>query len=273
MANSVRIGHFSMVAYVLLTALSAIFIHQTNQQTEPILAAFYTFLFCLIVYTSVTANNGFNIKLLQRHFSTVVMLNVTTMLCWVLSFVALKYIPPDLYLFVYLCAMPISGALFFRRKHLKTCSLLGGIALLASTYAVPHLLLGFILAFTGGACGTIYSIYCKKIADVFSVMSILSLRFYLTVLVTGLICIYSNQLHWMDLTYYAQFGSLSLTAVVIPLLLFQVGLKSLPLTRTLAFLPLAPLCCYLISHFILHSEAVNTMQLVAVVLLSSAMLL
>ena len=268
-----RLGNMSMLFYVTLTAFSAIFIHHTNQQFEPILAAFYTFLFCLIIYNVLTLNKFINLRELKKHFSLVCMLNITTMLCWILSFISLKYIPPDLYLFIYLCAMPITGSIIYKKKAAQAAGLLTGIVVLASTYPGPHLLLGFLLAFIGGACGTVYSIYSKKISTQFSTLTILSLRFYLTVLVTGIISLCSGQLHWMNVGFYAQFGLLSIIAVIVPLVLFQVGIKTLPITNALSFLPLAPLFCYLITHFIVRNSAVDTFQLLSVGLLSVAMML
>ena len=176
------------------------------------------------------------------------MLNISTMLCWVLSFIALKYIPPDLYLFIYLCAMPLTGAVIYRKKAAQAAGLLAGMLMLASTYHVPQLLLGFTLAFIGGACGTVYSIFSKKIANQFSTLTILSLRFYLTVFVTGVISIYLGELHWMNLTFYAQFGLLSLFAVIIPLVLFQVGIKTLPITRALSFFTARTVVLLFINH-------------------------
>lgn len=266
------VGHFSMLIYILLTAMSPIFIHQANQQVEPIIAAFYTFLFCLLIYNLFNIKTSIRIKTILEDFWVVVMLNITTMLCWVLSFISLKYIPPDLYLFIYLCAMPITGAILYKRKILQALSLLAGLIFFARTFHVTHLALGFLLAFVGGSCGTIYSIVSKKIAHRFSVTAVLALRFYLTVLVTGLAGFYLGYLHWMNLSYYTQFGLLSLFAVVIPLLLFQVGLKTLPLSKTLAFLPFAPLCCYVINHFILQHAEINFLQLCSVAVLSLAMI-
>lgn len=268
-----KVGHFSMVMYAILTAISAIFIHTTNQQFAPILAAFYTFLFCLIIYNCLTIKYVIKLSALKKHFPAVFMLNVTTMFCWVLSFISLKYIPPDLYLFIYLCAMPITGAILYKKKIIQAAALLVGILLLASTYDVAQLPSGFILAFIGGACGTIYSVFSKQLASQFSTLTILSWRFYLTVLVTGIISMYSGELHRMDIAFYLQFGMLSLFAVIIPLVLFQIGIKTLPITRALSFLPLAPLCCYLINHFILKQGAFNAMQSLSVGLLSVAMVL
>ncbi len=268
-----KIGYFSMLLYVVFTAFAAICIHQTNQQTEPLLAAFYTFLCCLLVYHGMTMRNPVNLTKLKNHFSTICMLNLTTMLCWVLSFIALKYIPPDLYLFIYLCAMPITASILYKTKAIQAAILLSGIVVLATTYQSPSILPGFVLAFIGGAFGTIYSIFSKRIANQFSVMRILALRFYLTVLVTGFISYYSGSLHWMSASFYLQFGLLSIIAVIIPLLLFQIGLKTLPITKTLSFLPLAPLCCYSISHFILSHGDINVVQLFSVGLLSVGMVL
>lgn len=270
--SAATLGNLAMLAYVFLTALSSIMIHRTTQQIPPLLSAFYTFLFCLLAYNLFTRLALNKIKIIQQYWLPILMLNVTTAISWICAFFALKWIPPELFLYIYLCAMPMAQALINKTDRLKTWIYLLGLIFLTWSYHRDQLLLGFILAFLGGTSGTVYSIYSKKITAVFSTLEILSIRFYLTVLITFFISVYFHYFVLMNKDFYLQFMLLSLITVIFPLLLFQTGLKHLHLTKALAYLPLAPLLCYSFNTA-LHLAQFNWIQMLAVMLITVAMFL
>ncbi|MDR3490826.1 MAG: EamA family transporter [Gammaproteobacteria bacterium] len=263
-------GNLAMIIYALVTAVSSIVIHATTQEITPLLSACNTFLFCLLVYSAISFSTFSKIALIKNHAYSIFMLNVTTAICWIFTFLSLKYLPPELYLFTYLCAMPISAAILFRNKILKSIMLSVGLILLIYTYHNSKLFLGLLLAFVGGSSGTVYSIYSKRIVNAFTTMEILSLRFYLTVIVTFLLCIFLNEWKILTPVDYSEFAVLSLISVIVPLTLFQVGLKNLTIVKALSFMPLAPLVCYLINFTLGHGEF-NGMQMSAVFFLFVAM--
>lgn len=271
MNNSMQYkGNISMLLYVLMTALATILINLTNQKISPLLSAFFTFSYCMIIYNLFSGAVARKINIIKKHFLAIFMLNLTTAICWIFTFLSLKYIPPELYLFIYLGAMPIASAIIFQKQLLKAGLLLLGLVALTMTYKVNQLICGVILAFIGGASGTIYSIYSKKIVNDFSTLEILSLRFYLTVLITGFFCFYSHLFKIMEISFYFKFFGLSIIAIILPLILFQSGIKALPLIKALFYLPFAPLICYGMTFF-MHSF--NGWQLLSVVFLMIVMML
>ena len=265
-------GNLAMIFYALITALSSILIHATTQEVTPLLSACNTFLFCLLGYSVLSWGTFKKADLIKVHAYPIFMLNVTTAICWIFTFISLKYVPPGLYLFTYLCAMPISAAIFFRNKMRKAIMLSAGLMWLIYTYHDVTLLPALLLAFMGGSSGTIYSIYSKRVAAIFTTTEILSLRFYLTVVITIVCCVGLGE--WKVLTpmHYGEFAMLSLISVMVPLTLFQVGLKNLPIVKALSYMPLAPLACYLI-NFVLGYGEFQFMQIGAVFFLSGAMFL
>jgi len=270
-ASTQTVGNLAMLMYALVTALTSILIHHTTQQIAPLLSAFYTFLFCILVYNGISKVIPSKLSLIKKSWFDVLMLNFTTAICWIFAFYSLKYIPPELYLFVYLCGMPIAFSFLYKTQWVKAAILFTGLMMLAMTYHGDTLLLGVSLAFVGGIFGTIYSIFSKKMTVDFSTLEILSLRFYLTVFITFLLSACFGKIQLMHVDFYLKFSLLSLISVVLPLTLFQVGIKNLHLTRALSYLPLAPLACYAI-NFICTDASFNPLQLTAVVFLSIAML-
>jgi drug/metabolite transporter (DMT)-like permease len=264
-------GNWAMILYVVLTALSSTLIHHTTQTVSPLLSAFYTFVCCVLVYGLLSKNIFLKMQTIRAYGFEIAILNVTTAICWVFTFLSLTMIPPELYLFAYLCAMPIAASVIHKTKKLKAILLTAGLALLFLTYPQKGLWLGFSLAFLGGVSGTVYSMYSKKITPYFSTFEILSLRFYLTVVLTLILSLHLGVMKIEPLNFYLQFSLLSLVAVILPLAFFQVGLKHLSLARALSYVPLAPLLCYFLNVFVLHA-AFKVTQLLAVILLSLAMM-
>lgn len=248
--SSEAMGNLAMIFYTLMTALSSIFIHETTHVMTPLLSAFNTFLFCLLIYSALSLGTFKKVITIKSNFLSIFMLNVTTAICWIFTFLSLQCIPPELYLFVYLCAMPIFSTVLYRHKIGKAVLLFFGLLILIYTYHDSTLYYGIVLAFIGGASGTVYSIYSKRVSQHFSTAEILSLRFYLVVIVTFILCLTLGK--WMPMTTmdYSQLALLSLISVIIPLTLFQIGLKNLTLTNALSYLPLSPLLCYFINLII-----------------------
>lgn len=254
------IGSVAMIFYGLITALSTILIHATTQKVSPILLAFNTFIFCLLIYSLLSYKTFKKISLIRIHAYPIFMLNLTTAICWIFTFISLKFIPAELFLFTYLCAMPILATIFFHHKIFKSLTLFIGLILLIYTYHDVKLIIGVLLAFMGGISGTIYSIYTKRITEIFTAIEILSLRFYLTVILTCILCVVLGQWQVLPVANYGQFAALSAISVIIPLILFQIGLSNLNLVKALSYMPLAPLTCYMMD-FALGYLKFNVMQL------------
>ncbi|TAK77706.1 MAG: hypothetical protein EPO11_02290 [Gammaproteobacteria bacterium] len=265
------IGNLSMLMYALVTALSSILIHDTNQKITPLLSAFYTFLFCIIVYSIFSSGLIRKRDSIRKSWYAIFMLNLTTAICWIFTFYSLSLIPPDLFLFVYLTAMPIAASIIEKGNYTKTFLMLAGLILLVRAYNINSVLLGVILAFVGGISGTVYSIFSRKIIANFNTTEILSMRFYLTVITTFILSFTYGDMRLMDVEFYSRFALLSFISVIAPLILFQVGIKHLSLTRALSFLPLAPLVCYGINLINGNNQA-SLAQFIAVILLALGML-
>jgi drug/metabolite transporter (DMT)-like permease len=273
MVNTIsKTGSVAMVIYSLVTALSSILIHDTNQQVPALVSAFYTFLFCMIVYSLCTLHTFKKVMMAKQYWIDILILNVTTAICWIFTFVSLKYIPPELYLFVYLCSMPISACLIHKTRYLKALGLVIGLVLLISTYSANNLYLGVLLAALGGVSGTVYSIYSKKIAITLTTREILSVRFYLVILLAYFSNIYLGDFHQMSSQFYLVFAVIAFVSVIFPLTLFQIGIKHLSVTRALSFLPLASLGCYFMQLGLFH-HAINPWQLISSLVISLVMVI
>lgn len=270
--NSLWIGNCAMLIYTFITAISSIVIHDTNQTIPPLISAFYTFIFCILGYSIFSLRLIYKIDLVKSNLLTILILNITTAIGWIFTFVSLKYIPVTLFLFAYLCAMPIASSLIYRVNLLRALFLMIGIICLYLTYNDNNLLPGFILAMLGGTCGTVYSIYSKKVTLYFSTLEILSLRFYLTVLITFILTIYVNNFGYVENVNYSQFVIIALLSVFIPLFCFQVGIKHLSINHAMSYLPFAPLICYSL-NLVTGDQKINLIQVLVISFLFLLMLL
>lgn len=256
----------------MITALSSLLIHSANQQLPALLSAFYTFLFCTVFYLFFAKFSFLKFSFIKLYWQEILLLNVTTAICWVFTFLSLKYLQPELYLFIYLCTIPITACVLRKSQLMKASILLICIILLTLSYHAKHLFLGAILAATGGVSGTFYSIYSQRLVKSFSTFDILSLRFYLTIIITLICCLYLHNFKELPLNNYFMCAGISLISVILPLTFFQFGIKFLPLTKALSFLPLAPLTCFFLNYFFGHS-AINFWQILSIILISIAMLI
>lgn len=264
-------GTAAMLFYALVTALASIFIHQASQQIHPLLAAFYTFLFCLVFYNIFAAGLLAKLPLVLKSWSGIVVLNLTTAVSWIFSFLSLKFIQPELYLFVYLSAMPVTCLLLTKTGLFKGVLSFIVLILLVMTYKGADIVSGASLAFAGGVSGMVYTWFAKRLSETFTSLEILSLRFFLTVIISLVLSLHLGIMKQMNAGDYLELGVLSFTAVILPLILFQLGIKNLPVARAMSYLPLAPILCYLI-NLVTGASVLDPLQMAAVVLLGAILL-
>ncbi len=270
--NQGRLGSFYMSGYVLSTVASSILIHSVNQTIAPLLSAFYTFLLCIVVYNVVGIVWLKKYIVVKKSLFDIFMLNVTTAVSWITTFFSLKYIPPDLYLFFYICSMPVAATILSNAKWLRSLILSIGLCVLYVAYHVKNQWIGVCLASFGGFSGTVYSLYAARLANDFTSLEILAMRFFLTVLVTLCGVMYWKEWAVVSNAEWGIFVVLCLVCVVAPVTLYQQSIKYLPIHSVMKFIPAAPLLCYGIDVVITHS-AMPILQIVALLLLSAALLL
>lgn len=263
------VGISIMIAYAIITACSSLFIHHTNSYIPPMLSAFYAFLFCLIIYGIFATNLIKKIKIIRQFWFIILILNITTAIAWIFTFLALKYIPAELYLFIYLCAMPISTSFLYKEKIIKSVIMLIALTWLMLAYSSSTI--GCLLAFTGGVAGTVYSIYSKRLISDFTTVEILSVRFYLLVLLTFILNLYFHSFQIMQLSFYANFVLISFISIILPLTLFQYGIKHMKVSLVMCYLPLAPIICYAL-NIVMKIETLDYSRLIAVLILFSTMI-
>lgn len=264
-------GTQAMIGYAILTSVSSIIIHHISLTTPPLLSAFYTFTICIVIYALLAGKQAALIRTAKLYWMDISILNITTAICWLFSFLSLKFLSPELYLFIYLCAMPICGAIIDKQNIIKNILLFGLLIMLAMTYHSPAIVIGFILAFIGGASGTLYSSYSKKLSAHFSTLQILSLRFHLTVLIAFIFCYINHELAYPTTRLIITYSAISIISVIVPLILFQIGLKKLTLSHCLSYLPLAPVLCYLF-NIAIGTLPFNLIQTLIILSLSITML-
>lgn len=245
--NNQLVGKLSMLGFALVTAFSSIAIHSAVQETSALLSVCNTFIFCLIFYGAFSIDVFKKFNQIRHHKFSLFMLNITTAFCWIFTFAALKRIPSELFLFMYLCAIPISASFLYNEKINKSCFLIIGLMLLSYTYRSEADMVGIVFSLFGGLLATVYSNYSKKLIDDFSMTEILSLRFYLTVIITLTYTLFAGEWRLLSFSQYSTFLGLSVISVILPITLYQLGLQYMNGLRAVRFLPLGPLLAYFIT--------------------------
>lgn len=249
-------GVLSMAVFVLLTVLSTIWIHDTNNIISPFESAFYTFLFCSIIYGVMGFRVVFKSNQISEHFIEIIFLNLTTALVWLGSFYSLKYIEPDLHLMIYISVMALAGVTLSGKFNRNYLMLIVCLIYLVFTYFPASSTICIGISALAGLAGACYSVISKKIATIFSVYEVLSFRFILVTLVAAILALPGTGLHVHPLIFYLNFICLALVSVVIPLYCFQLGLTILPVKFTMLIMSLVP-ALYCLFQFIFYGIPVS----------------
>jgi drug/metabolite transporter (DMT)-like permease len=257
-----------LVAYAALTAAIDVYAGDELQTRNPLALAAVAFTLVALAFVGWTVIHR-GLAATMRPWRTnphdVIVLNISTAASWIAVFYALKYLEPAVVNVTIVAISPLMTVLLgpVLRKGSSVLSsevwvslgICGFLAALAwgsisghtgvGKISLFHAVLGIVLMLISGLAATVNVIYSKRLSDAnYSPQSILSVRFYLIVVISWSIIATQGQ---------PEVNAILLPAIVvalfgvgIPLYLLQLGVKSTePITATLVC-TLSPLFAFII---------------------------
>jgi drug/metabolite transporter (DMT)-like permease len=248
MDKSARFGLIAMLSWCLISAGADVYVSKIVATIDPTLLCFGIFL-CATLFFAIWnfKNRQALYKKIGTHFKTLVKINITTFIAWYFTIYPLKYIEPSIVVAVILATLPIatliSGILLKSDKAVATSHnitvsvlLFFGISFLAAIVFTHHsamqhvsllpAILSFLACIASGFALGVNNIHTKQLSrSGFTPVDILTTRFLLTVLVTGLIIHHQipTVIHHYEWLYILIAG---LAMVIIPQTIFQYALQA-----------------------------------------------
>jgi len=258
------LGYIAVYGWCFITAFSMLLTSEVSQRLSPFIVCFFTFSLATLVFLFLNYYTSNLSTLWQRiqnkgMASSVLGINVSTFISWGLMIYPLTYLQPTLVATLILGINPIATAIITRFYLKKTSprKLVGNslalfVIIIFLTYKVLHgensipgsndmqIISSLICCYFSGFATSVNNIFSKKImANDFGVRDVLCLRFYMTIIISGIIGFSTHHVIYnQDLLF-----SIILTTfvfVVIPLMLLQFALKKLDPLRVAIISPSMP---------------------------------
>lgn len=257
-------GGLFILAYVIVSAISNVFINHTTRSVDPIVTIFYSSIFTIIFFSILNFGElTKNISLIKENKKSILWLNILNAIIWFVIFYSLKVLSPSVFSCLFLGAIPISLFLI-ELKNSKTskknnfiiATLLLSIFILmlllvyqdiSSSNMLQILRYGTLVTVVGGVVAAFIMKISKKLADKNLPASlVVSLRFY-GLLIISILIIVSNQSQFLiKPTVLLELLALALTSMAFPLFLLQKALKTLNPLYASIMITVIPILTYLL---------------------------
>lgn len=262
-------GYLFSLIFCVTVAFSSILIHETNRSVNPYLSVFLTFLICALWFNLINARSLVQLySKIARHRKIFLLVNGVTALNWITTFAALKYIDPVLYISLFMGLTPVFTyiATTLQQKknfELKTVIISLSIACILilitildknslAIMEVSGFNKGLIFTLISSMASAFYMIYSKKMETelVLTASQIVGIRFYVLVIYSGLICLYSHCFSEIHNIHFSNFIWLALVSSIIPMYSIQKSIFYIGAVKRSFIIPFAPIFTYLILFFL-----------------------
>lgn len=247
MQNKNLLGIILVFIYCVTSSLSLVIVSSYEQHFDPVKLAFYTFLVAVLFFNFISIGRlKENCRLAWRHKKIIVALNIATVVAWIPVFYSLKYIAPVIVLGIIFGVIPVAVVLLsLKQGGLKLIAkadifFAGMLALVVACIIAVYLnsivsesslmrlhayiALSFAMAVgIGTACCLGYM---KSLSSAgFSTIQIMSIRFYLLLLVAAITVGGSHLSFVITRVEFYEILLLAALTVVIPIFFLQKGLE------------------------------------------------
>ena len=231
--------------YVIISAISPIFVNHTTRSIEPIVTLFYSSIFTIIFFSILNLGElTENIVLIKKNKRSILWLNVLNTIIWFVIFFSLQVLSPAVFACLFLGAIPINLFLLELRKSKASNKSNITIAMLLLTMFILMLLLvsqdmseansfqilkyGAIVTIIGGIVAAFIMKISKELANEnLSASLVVSLRFYGLLLISLMFVLSNPSQFLVNPIVLAEFFALALISMALPLFLLQKALKTL----------------------------------------------
>jgi len=257
-------GGFFIFSYVIVSAISNVFINHTTRSIDPIVTLFYSSIFTIIFFSILNFRElNKNITLIKENKKSILWLNIFNAIIWFIIFYSLKFLSPSVFSCLFLGAIPIS--LFIIELRNSNTSKKNNFIIAALLFSIFILMLllvyqdiseanisqilryGTLVTVVGGIVAAFIMKISKKLADKNLPASlVVSLRFY-GLLIISILIILSNQSQFLiKSTVLLELLALALTSMAFPLFLLQKALKTLNPLYASIMITVIPILTYLL---------------------------
>lgn len=275
-------GYGYAFLFCLITAISSISIHYVEKAIDPTITALVAFTYCIVIFNCLNFRKiaiAYQTALLNKKLLSLV--NISTAIHWLAAVWTLNYIPASIYLTLFMGLLPISTYLVHRLVLKKWGQKLGytplliillSLALIYCDFPKDHInrldfikgIFTMIIAVTTGS----YYLICSKQfqeATQLSSLSIVSLRFYVLVIVCFFTALYQHypviftvQHYFLDMLW------ITLTSSVIPAFLTQKSVSTLGALKFSYFIPITPMLTYCLEWMLYGKFNVEIFALISI---------
>lgn len=265
--TNIFVGVSALFICCLVSAFSRVFTSDLLQQFDPIAFCFYTFTLGTLVFIALHFNHYTSLlKKIKSNLKNIFWLNVTTMGSWIFLTYPLKFIEPAIVSTITFGVGPILCLLlagtFYKRNNNPFLDYLVALGLLITIGCVMKLTLSGKTAVVDNAtllCKITALLCCvivgmsvvinsfqtkKLILNGLSPLDILVCRFYLLLLVSGLITFHHNH-HAIIGFFNKDILFSSIIFVILPLYLIQIGQRELEPITVSVIMPFMPVLTFL----------------------------
>lgn len=261
--NTKIIGYGFACVYCLATAVSLIMIHKVNLQVNPILAAFMTFLFSAIWFNLLNARHLISTyKKACANMPLLFKVNLSTGICWLALFISLDYISPLSGNALFMGLMPLITnmiSIAFQQKRFQLKRLALGLLIILTTFFLifdmehaslqtKHLIPGVILMIISTIGAAFYLFYTQRYQQECHLTTgeVLSVRFYLLIALSFLICLFHHSFANLLSTPYLQLFLLAIFTSIIPLYALQNSISKIGPIKFSLIIPSTMIYTYLL---------------------------
>ncbi len=231
--------------YVIISAISPIFVNHTTRSIEPIVTLFYSSIFTIIFFSILNLGElTENIVLIKKNKRSILWLNVLNAIIWFVIFFSLQVLSPAVFACLFLGAIPINLFLLELRKSKASNKSNITTAMLLLTMFILMLLLvsqdmseansfqilkyGAIVTIIGGIVAAFIMKISKELANEnLSASLVVSLRFYGLLLISLMFVLSNPSQFLVNPIVLAEVFALALISMALPLFLLQKALKTL----------------------------------------------
>lgn len=262
-------GYLFALAYIFVTAVSMLFIHETNKSVPIFVSTTWIFSFTFLWFFCV---NFFSLKRIGRcivdYPITLIKINLSSLVIWMTTFFSLKFISPVLFVAIFMSMIPCATyaiKLIQKKATHSTAQSLLIILLIVLTLlltlishdsdhmSIHDYIWGTVIAYIGGAAVSVYFLQTSALQEEADLKAkqILLLRFPLMIVLTFIL---ANKTSLINIVHHEMFFHLlllSFITVIIPLYFLQKSIRRIGPVKTSYLIPLTPLVTFTIEAFML----------------------
>ncbi|WP_137297655.1 DMT family transporter [Psychromonas sp. SP041] len=243
-----------IIAFCIFFSISFVFMSKVVKNVDPIVSTFITYGIATVFFTLINIKNlRETLNILLREKMLVFKINISTLMNTLLAFYVVLYISPIAYIIVFFSGLSFFNSLYNYRDvrslemtiNMLAISLAVFISFLMSNANLVDTITGVTLTLTSTVFASFYmreSAMLHTKTDI-SVPQILSIRFYLVIVLCGFYSVYSISHQSISTSDLSLLFLISVTGSIVPLFLMQKSITTLGPKLTAQFTPLTPILC------------------------------